>query len=391
MSTPDIEHDRLVRGKAPVDRAFLASSAWNYGALFAGILVLAMATTALGNFVLNPLTYSRAQQVAAADALAAGHNIAIADSNIDWRALRRENIARLGETPDIVIFGGSRWQEASSDVAPGQKLYNAFVSNDHFEDMMAITELLYANHRLPKTLVLSVRFSTFEYLDRRGAWWWKTFAPEYRAMAKRLGVTPHPWYDTIAAGKWAHLLSLDALLGKLEQYRDRQTLWRVTDALSDGTLDVVGSDGALRFSEARLATETADYARRNATTMAALHRTTRLKVDPALVVQLGDLIAFVKRQGVKIVFAQTPFHPVYFAAIQGTPYHEDLQRIEAELDRVATTAGAAVVGSFDAVKEGCAEADYRDFNHARMQCLRRIVAQALAPGTSHRRGLPYVL
>jgi hypothetical protein len=35
------------------------------------------------------------------------------------------------------------------------------------------------------------------------------------------------------------------------------------------------------------------------------------------------------------------------------------------------------VGSFDAAREGCTAADYRDFNHARMQCLRRIVAQAL--------------
>jgi hypothetical protein len=373
MSTPTIENN-AIGTLARVDRA---GSAWKYAALFTGFLVLVTGSTALGNFLLNPLTYNPSQQTAAAEALATGHGVAIADSNIDWRDLRRENIAWLNDTPDIVIFGGSRWQEASSDVAPGQKLYNAFVSNDHFEDMMAISELLYVKHRLPKTLILSVRFSTFEYLGRRDAWWWKSFGPEYRDMAKRLGVESHPWYDTIPIGKWIHLLSLDALLGKLRQYWDLETLWRVTERWPEHDLDVVAPDGSLHFSDSRLAAENSDYAQRNATTMAALHRTTRLKVDPTLVAQLGQLTAFLKGQGVRVVFAQTPFHPAYFEAIQGSSYYEDLRRIEAELERVATVSGAEVVGSFDAVREGCSGVDYRDFNHARLQCLRRILAPVL--------------
>jgi hypothetical protein len=359
------------------DRRTSSGAGVKYGILFAAILMLGGGATSLGNFALNPLIYNPSQQVAAAIALSEGHSIAVPDSNLDWRDLRRENILRLSQTPDVVIFGGSRWQEASSEVAPGQKVYDAFVSNDHFEDMMAMAELLFETHRLPKTLILSVRFSTFEYLDRRDSGWWKSFGPEYRRMADRLNVEPHSMIDTVPVGKWLNLLSLDALLGKLRQYSQLHTLWRTTDSLSDPDLDIVGPDGALRFSDRHLMMATLDYARENAATMAALHRRTRLQVDPVLVGQLGKLIVFLKRQGVRVVFAQTPFHPAYFRAIQGSPYYEDLQHIDAELNRVASAGGADVIGSFDAAREGCSEADYRDFNHARLQCLRRIVIQSL--------------
>jgi len=166
------------------------------------------------NYRLNPLTYSTAEQAQAASILEAGGNITVSDANIDWRELRREHIKQMKQAPDVVIFGGSRWQEATSAVSDKKRVYNAFVSSDHFEDMMAITELLYANKRLPKTLILSVRFSTFEYLDRRHAWWWKSFAPEYQSMAARLGVPSHSWLDTASFGKYGHLLSADALLAK---------------------------------------------------------------------------------------------------------------------------------------------------------------------------------
>jgi hypothetical protein len=343
--------------------------------VFLGVTLLILVGVTALNYWLNPLTYNHTEQQKAAKLLAAGHSIAIPDSNLDWRELRREHIRLMPTSPDVVIFGGSRWQEATGDVAPGKHVYNAFVSNDHFEDMMAIAELLDASKRMPKTLVLSVRFSTFEYLDRREAWWWKSFSPEYRAMAERLGVTPHSRWNLSPAAKWGHLLSGDALLNKLKQYRMVETRWRLADSAPDPVLDVVGPDGALQFSSRHLHITTPDYAEEDATNAAAAQRAKRLKINQELLGQFEKLLLFLKNREVRVVLAQTPFHPAFLNGIKGSAYHEDLMRIEREINSIAARTGTTVVGSFDAVKEGCDRSDYRDFNHSSVRCLRRLVAQ----------------
>src|SRR5437016_1866680 len=148
-----------------------------YAVIFLIIAAVLVGTVAALNYWLDPLSYSHAAQVEAAEIWADGRNVEMLYSDVDWRELRREHIMRMQETPDVVIFGGSRWQEASGDVLPGKRVYTAFVTNDHFEDMLGISELLYQAKRLPKTLILSVRFTTFEYLPGREAWWWKSFKP----------------------------------------------------------------------------------------------------------------------------------------------------------------------------------------------------------------------
>jgi hypothetical protein len=349
-----------------------------------GAIFLAVAAAILGgvgylNYQLNPLTYSGKAQSAAAEVLASGRNIAVSDANIDWRDLRRAQILQMKAAPDILIFGGSRWQEATSAIAPGKHVYNAFVSNDHFEDMMAISELLYEQHRLPRTLILSVRFSTFEYLDRRDAWWWKSFGAEYRAMAARLGVPAHSWFDTTQFGKYSHLFAADAIFAKWQKFNSNPVAWEATDAFSNPTMDIVGSDGALRFSDKRLQLQSPAFAQQDAVQMGTRHRATRLKIDGAMLDQLEKLLTFLKQQGVQVVIIQTPFHPAYYETIQGSAYFDDVMKVESETKRVANRVGVQVAGGFNAAAEGCNASQYRDFNHSSVDCLGHLVNKALQP------------
>src|SRR5262249_54218857 len=152
------------------------------GVVFASVGVL---TTRL-----NPLVYDRASIVDVARATTVDQlNYANYDINFDLRALRREQIRLMAKAPDIVVFGGSRWQELHADIFPGKTIFNAYVSNDQVEDMMAITYLLDQANRLPKTLILSERFSTFLPVRARATANsndWMVWLPEYRAMADRL-------------------------------------------------------------------------------------------------------------------------------------------------------------------------------------------------------------
>jgi hypothetical protein len=87
-------------------RKFLLKSAL----IFFGVAVLILVGIGSLNYWLNPLTYSRSEQAKAAAALTDDRNLAIPDSNLDWRALRREQIL------DLDVVGGARGNCA---VCPG--------------------------------------------------------------------------------------------------------------------------------------------------------------------------------------------------------------------------------------------------------------------------------
>lgn len=348
-------------------------SPWRLGALFVGVAALVFGSIGTINYRYNPLTYSGEEQQLAAAALTAGSNVAIPDPNIDYRTLRARHFAQMQQTPDVILFGGSRWQEATSAVAPNKNFYNAFVTNDFFEDIVALTGHLYSTGHLPKTLILSVRFFSFDYLDRHDPLWWTLANPAYKQMSEQLGIPAHSWTDSVAVKKYSHLLSADAALGSLRHGSVEAAGWRPTSASSDPAMNIIGRDGALRFSEAHLKTVTPELAEKEALETAAQHRTNRIHIKRELLGQLGTLIGFLKKQGVQVVLVQTPFHPAYFKAIQGSPYYDDIRQVEADTRQVAADSGALVGGGFDSVALGCTADDYRDFNHASDRCLTQVL------------------
>src|SRR5690349_14097650 len=101
-------------------------SAWRLGALFVGVAALVFGSIGTINYRYNPLTYNGEEQQMVAAALTAGSNVAIPDPNIDYRTLRARHFAQMKQTPDVILFGGSRWQEATAAVAPNKTFYNAF-------------------------------------------------------------------------------------------------------------------------------------------------------------------------------------------------------------------------------------------------------------------------
>lgn len=343
--------------------------------LFLSIFLGGLSIVVFPNYFLNPLTYSNSELAKAGAALESGKNIAFPEPTLDFRNLRRSHIEQMTETPEIVIFSGSRWQEATDDIAPGHDLYNAFVSSDHLEDMLAISELLHANNRMPKTLVLSVRYTTFDYVGQRGKSSWKSFSPQYRAMAKKLGVEPHPWIKTTPYNKWLNLLSLDALFENISGYSEIPILWKVTENSNDPLLDVIGSDGGLRFSGRHIAILTPEYVTRNAVENAAQDVKRRIEINPKSLEDLKRLLVFLQKLDVRVVFAQTPFHPEYYRRIKSSKYFEDIVQVEAEMNRISESFGLTVVGSFDPDVVGCGPEDFRDYHHANFGCVKRIFDQ----------------
>lgn len=339
------------------------------------ILLVLVGGVICTNYLLDPLTYSTSAQQEAADSWVKGQSVAMLDANVDLRELRREHISRMTETPDVIVFGGSRFQEASSQVAPGKKFYNAFVSNDHFEDMMAFVQLLDANKRLPKTLVLSVRFSTFEYLGGREAWWWKSFAPEYIQMAKRLRIDTYSQGDLMNYQKYTHLLSAEAAYERLRRYSTTKAVWTATSSPQNPLMDTIAPDGSLHFSEAYLKSASRESARQDVAQRLSIDRKATPQLNEQLLGQMSKLLDFLKDRGVRVVMIQTPYHPVFYEGLQGTSFLKSINHIEQAVQELAKKKGITITGGFDPTSQGCVEADFRDFNHSGIDCMKKLFAK----------------
>ncbi len=341
---------------------------------YISIAVALLAAIIVANYKFNPLVYSIGEKAQAAKAFINGSNYGVFDSNFDMRGLRREHIRQLTETPQVVVAGGSRFQEALPELFPGRSFYNAHIHSDYVEDMLALTELLIENNRLPETLVLSVRYQTFMPIDQRNSTLWKNFAPEYRAMATRLNIPNHSWLDTIQPQRWLDLLSLPALKGSINQWLNADVKPGPTQQETMKTLDVIGADGSLRWSQTHLQKFTPEFSRKDALKHLEKNQHKTLIIDPQELLAMERLLALLREQGVQVVLVQTPFHPDYYNGIAKTEYGKGLRRIEAEAHRLAKSYGALAVGSFDPGKLGCPTSMFIDWHHAVPECLQKIFA-----------------
>jgi hypothetical protein len=343
-------------------------------AIFAALL---LAGVAAANFHLAPLSYSAAAQAGAAEDLAAGHNYAVFDLNLDTRGLRRQHIARLGAAPEVAVLGASHWQEAHADLLPGRRFYNAHVHRDYYEDLLAVVEMMVRHDRLPQTLIVSIRDMTFLPEQQRTDTLWLTALPDANAMAARLGIDrPRPEIRPLR--RWLGLLSLSTAWDNALRWLLADRRPGPVDLPSLPTLDVLQADGSIRWSDAHHAQFTAERREHQVQIALAERRNRPLTIDPRGIDAVDRLLGLLAGRGVRVVLIHPPFHPDFYRQITDTPYGAGLLQVETVTARLAAAHGAAVVGSFDPAVAGCAPGMFIDAEHSSPACLRRLLD--LVPG-----------
>ncbi len=349
----------------------------------AGVLLIAGA-----NYFLDPLHFSASGKRQVAAVLLSGKNYAVFDANMDFRGLRRGAIAQMTKTPEVIVFGGSRFELATPDLFPGRTFYNGFVHNDMFEDLVAFSGLLYEHERLPKNLVLTVRYKTFLPIDPvlRETDEFKLFWSEYRSMADRLGIEKESWLDVVPLDYWSHLLSVDNIVRHVSYRLDGKRQGPV-DAATMDDMDVIHADGSMAFSKEHSASFRTILLSRGVTNMfssadtidqdseqraARMSKRAAWPVDPKRLEGLGVLLAFLRKEGTHVTIAITPFHPAYWKGSMGSAYGNSLLSMEERVRAIAANQGATVVGSLDPDRVGCRASDMRDFIHPDEVCLKKV-------------------
>lgn len=342
-------------------------------------VLLALLALVAGNFYLNPLIYNSPGLRTAASSLNSGMNYAISDPNINWRALRKEHIQMMTSTPDVILWGGSDWQEASADLIPGKTFYNAHAHSDYCEGMFAIAQILGESGRMPQTLILSMRPLVFQPLKNRPFEEWLEWAPEYIAMAEKLGIEHHSRLDMLRIGHWRALLSLREFARMIIQRYRATERPGPTAQYELESLDVIAADGALHWSIDSQARFTLSNARKSSEKMLrhlSGKRDAEAQVDSAMVAATDRLLAYLTEKGVRIVLARTPFHPVYYDGVQNSSLANTFEQVDAIARQFAEKYGVEIVGSYDPREVGCSEDQFIDFHHSRRECLQAVLKPA---------------
>ena len=346
-----------------------------YGVTMAALFAIGVTLVAVANKRLAPLLYDNAAIAQVAGVLAEGRNQAVFDLNIESRALRREHIRRLGRTPELVVLGASHWQEGHAELARGKDMYNAHVHRDYYEDLLAVTEMLVAAHRLPRQMLITIRDNTFLPVARRKDHLWRPAVPDYRAMAARLGIEPTSWLRTAPYPQWRDRFSLDLLRANAVRALTAPELPHPTSRSSHRSLDILLPDGSILWSSEHKALFTPQNAEAKAAAFAAARRSDPPEIDPAGVDSVDRLLGFLRQRGVDIFLAHPPFNPVFYDSVADSAYSTGLRAVQGVAAELGRKYGIPVVGSFDPRQVGCTASMYIDAEHAGPECLAKILDQ----------------
>ncbi|MEM7633692.1 MAG: hypothetical protein AAF299_03965 [Pseudomonadota bacterium] len=353
----------------------IAGHPGRYLAVFALLATLGLAAIWQGNRYFYPMLFNDEMIVEVAEAHTQGRNYGVFDLNINIRDLRNATIERMTGTPDLVVLGASHWQEAHTDLLPQYNFYNSHVHRDYYEDMMAVTEMWVRHDKLPKEMIITIRDNLFTPVSERTDFLWYPGIKYYRDFASRIGFEPHASWQTLPYQTWRELVSLPLLWSQAKHQLQSDVMPHATDERQFDGLDTLLPGGSILWSGEHKRMFTADRARDEALKFAAARRNDPPKIDPKGLVHMEALFDFLTKQGVKVTLAHPQFNPVFWDAVQGSPYMDGLRKIEQITQDWSKKYGFAVMGGFSPDSVGCRAEQYIDAEHGDPACLGALLAQ----------------
>lgn len=328
-----------------------------------------------GNRKFAPEMYHSSGPIAFAEAFDRGENFATFDLNINIREMRNEQISRFKKTPEVAVLGASHWQEAHVELLPEMDFYNAHVHRDYYEDMPAVVEMFERHNRLPRKLIIAIRDRLFTPVADRTDFLWLPGIPYYEAIAPRLGIKAHAYWETAPVQRWREMASVRMLYSNVLRWYKAPVKPHATKKDHFETLDVLLPGGSIHWSGQHNRLFTQERSRRLATEFANQNFASPPKIDPKGIETMDRLLAYLKKKNVEVAFVHPPFNPIYYDRVKNGAYRTGLARIEKITQNFAKKYGFKVFGSFDPAQVGCTKEMYIDAEHANSACLGKIFKQ----------------
>jgi len=309
--------------------------------------------------------------------LASGQSYLTYDLNIETRGLKHSLIEGLPQVPELAVLGASHWQEAPASLAGDVRMFNAHVHRDYFEDILGVTNMFVRVGKLPKKMIITIRDNQFKPFHKRTDWLWVPIMKDYQEMATRLNLPVMEYYPNGMTPQVRQKLSLPLLKANVERYLEAPIAPGATDLRIHPTLDTLHSDGSITWSTLHHQAFTPERARAEALAHAYAQRPNAPGIDPVGRQSVDATLAFLKEQGVQVYLAHPPFSPIYWDAVQGSPYMDGIDDIRQMTLDWSKKYDMPVIGGFDPAKTGCTADMYIDGEHSNSVCLGKIITQFL--------------
>jgi hypothetical protein len=364
---------------APATKRSFKMSSLAYVAAFAAVTAFGTMSVWKGNRAYGPEMYGYVGMEPAAEAHAKGLNYAVFDLNLNIRAWREGQVKRWTRTPDVILMGASHWQEGDAKtIAPGVDFFNAHIHRDYWEDLLGMVNLFAKHDRLPKHLIIAIRENQFTPVERRKDFLWEPGIPSYREMTKRLGIDAQPMWKTLPYDRIRALVSLPMLFENLTRWHNATERPHASAEKQFDTLDTLLPDGSIVWSRKHMKLFSQERMMKETESFVEFRRNTPPVVDENGLAAFEKTLDFLKEKGVTVSLIKPPFNPVYYDAVEGTPYKEGLIRIEKMIDDIASRHGLKVLGSYNPHDIGCTKEMYIDAEHSNSTCLKKVFAPFVA-------------
>lgn len=376
------DHDMALSLPSPaLAPDFKQNPSGSYVAILALMTGVFLCIIAFSNRMMAPWLYVEEYKERIGETLSAAKNFAVHDLNVDIRGIRQAQIAAWDAPPDIMILGASHWQEAHSELTPGWDVFNGHVHRDYYDDFLAMVEVLIRTDKMPNHLVISIRDSTFTPPELRSDALWHPFIEEFRQMEARLDLDRRPIQQDFHADALLDLFSVPLGLSAVNRWMENPETPGPTYATTMESLDILLSDGSIKWSKEHLQTFTFERAVRESLAMAKVVLNKKHVISDDGLTAVDRLLRLLKERGVSVTLVHPPFNPSFYAVIEGTPYEEHLERVHAITVGFARKYGFSTASSFDPRVVGCEADMYIDAEHGRPACLKKVmthIVQAIA-------------
>jgi hypothetical protein len=285
----------------------------------------------------------------------------------DERELQKLMVDTYPDKRDVVAVGSSRTMLLRGRFIPGSRhFFNHSVTGALIEDYIAIVGLYRNKNTLPGTVIFGIDPWVFNK-DNGLTDSWRTLDTYYKAMmaemaggSKETGTAVSLERKPDNLSKYKQLINLEYTIQNWYYSKKKKRLY-VTDTVDVDDF-VREPDGSIHFPYGMRHVKMAnvDPTVAQATLPEGYYGTFKAMTGTGM---FEDLVHYLKRHGVRVVFLLAPLYPASYRACEVNPKYRMTLKVEDYLRGLARTNNITVVGSFNPNRFGLKGEDFFDGVH----------------------------
>ncbi len=304
--------------------------------------------------------------------MAAGKNVeGLEDSDYNDRNLLAARLKGMEEAPQVMVLGSSRVYTFDHTMFGTDSFYNAGLSEATIYDLLAVTGILAAEGKLPKTMVVGVDAFLFNKSHDNEKWKELESYANYMSLALDRKLSPelaNPHKDT--GREFSKALSLDYFRYNVTLLPDRKRFdvnytdeWETEKYLKH-------YDGSVSYQRKLREVNPADVEEmtRQAMEEHVVYRMTDYtEIDKWHFQRLSGLIDYLLDAGVEVILYLPPYSPMMYNYIESEEAFQITLEVEEEVKNLAARKGLTLCGSYDPAGCGLEMTDLYDVYHVKTE------------------------